>query len=183
MPSFTASAGCRRPAPPALHPQIHFSWRLCARAVGNFCRHRAQRPVVQRYGSAAATLLLHVKHWRERFANNRAQAPVICDERFCRMWGILSRRCRARIPSRLAHGVSIAPFDQARRGADHARFHDRRRANRVCEGDAKRTSLASILCAELSAMTLRGFNPCTKRREVLGSIRTASTVHWLSPSS
>jgi cyclopropane-fatty-acyl-phospholipid synthase len=27
-----------------------------------------------------------VKHWRERFAKNRAQAVAICDERFCRMW-------------------------------------------------------------------------------------------------
>ncbi|MGA7031386.1 MAG: class I SAM-dependent methyltransferase, partial [Pseudolabrys sp.] len=27
-----------------------------------------------------------VKHWRERFAKNRAQAAAIYDERFCRMW-------------------------------------------------------------------------------------------------
>ena len=27
-----------------------------------------------------------VKHWRERFANNRARAAAIYDERFCRMW-------------------------------------------------------------------------------------------------
>jgi len=27
-----------------------------------------------------------VKHWRERFAQNRAQAVATCDERFCRMW-------------------------------------------------------------------------------------------------
>jgi cyclopropane-fatty-acyl-phospholipid synthase len=27
-----------------------------------------------------------VKHWRERFAKNRAQAVAIYDERFCRMW-------------------------------------------------------------------------------------------------
>ena len=27
-----------------------------------------------------------IKHWRERFAKNRAKAAVIYDERFCRMW-------------------------------------------------------------------------------------------------
>jgi cyclopropane-fatty-acyl-phospholipid synthase len=27
-----------------------------------------------------------VKHWRERFAKNRAQAVAIYDEKFCRMW-------------------------------------------------------------------------------------------------
>ena len=27
-----------------------------------------------------------VKHWRERFAKNRARAAAIYDERFCRMW-------------------------------------------------------------------------------------------------
>ena len=27
-----------------------------------------------------------VKHWRERFAKNRARAATIYDERFCRMW-------------------------------------------------------------------------------------------------
>ena len=27
-----------------------------------------------------------VKHWRERFAANRAKAVAITDERFCRMW-------------------------------------------------------------------------------------------------
>ena len=27
-----------------------------------------------------------IKHWRERFAKNRAQAAAIYDERFCRMW-------------------------------------------------------------------------------------------------
>jgi hypothetical protein len=27
-----------------------------------------------------------VKHWRERFAKNRARAASIYDERFCRMW-------------------------------------------------------------------------------------------------
>ena len=27
-----------------------------------------------------------VKHWRERFAKNRARAAMIYDERFCRMW-------------------------------------------------------------------------------------------------
>src|SRR6185312_26709 len=38
----------------------------------------------------AEVLRLHyyytVKHWRERFAQNRAQAAAICGERFCRMW-------------------------------------------------------------------------------------------------
>jgi cyclopropane-fatty-acyl-phospholipid synthase len=27
-----------------------------------------------------------VKHWRQRFAANRAKAAEIYDERFCRMW-------------------------------------------------------------------------------------------------
>jgi cyclopropane-fatty-acyl-phospholipid synthase len=27
-----------------------------------------------------------IKHWRERFAQNRAKAAAIYDERFCRMW-------------------------------------------------------------------------------------------------
>jgi len=38
----------------------------------------------------AEVLRLHyyytVKHWRERFARNRAQAAAICGEKFCRMW-------------------------------------------------------------------------------------------------
>jgi cyclopropane-fatty-acyl-phospholipid synthase len=27
-----------------------------------------------------------IRHWRERFAKNRAKAAEIYDERFCRMW-------------------------------------------------------------------------------------------------
>jgi cyclopropane fatty-acyl-phospholipid synthase-like methyltransferase len=53
-----------------------------------------------------------VKHWRERFAKNRARAASIYDERLCRMWEILSRCRRTRILARLSHGVSIAAVDQ-----------------------------------------------------------------------
>ena len=44
-----------------VHPQIHLSRRLCARAVGDFRRNRALRSVVQRYGSTSAALSPHDK--------------------------------------------------------------------------------------------------------------------------
>ena len=74
-----------------------------------------------------------VKHWRERFAKKprpgrgdvrRAVLPDV---------GILSRRRRTRVPSRLAYGIPIAAFDPTRFSPDHARFHGRRRAGGLRE--------------------------------------------------
>ena len=68
-----------------------------------------------------------VKHWRERFAKNRREAAAIYDERFCRMWEFYLAAVELEFLHGSQHGVSAAAVDQARRGADHARFHGRRR--------------------------------------------------------
>ena len=125
MPSFTASAGCRRPARPAPSSANTLSRRYVPALSETFA-------ATERCGlwcDDMEVLRLHyhytVRHWRERFAKNRL-GPRRSAMKILPDVGILSRCRRTRIPSRLAHGVSITAFNQARRRADHTRFHGRR---------------------------------------------------------
>ena len=72
-----------------------------------------------------------IRHWRERFAKNRARAAEINDERFCRMWEFYL----AAVELEFLHGSHmvfqiVIAKTLGRRAADPG-LHGRRRACRA----------------------------------------------------
>ena len=69
-----------------------------------------------------------VKHWRERFAENRVKAVAVTNERFCRMWEFYL----AAVELEFLHGshmvFQLLLSTKRECGADHARFYGRFRA-------------------------------------------------------
>jgi hypothetical protein len=87
-----------------------------------------------------------LRHWRARFAANRARAAELYDERFCRMWEyylaavdvgfLMARTWCSRSPSR-----------RGRRSADHSRLHGT--ASRMSQRGSRSTNGATgtLQCA------------------------------------
>ena len=124
MPSSTASAACCRRAAPGPSSASTSS-------QAPTCPHcRRSSPSTERQALWVAdmeVLRLHyhhtLRHWRERFAANRALAAALYDERFCRMWEYYLAAVDVGFLNGSNMVFQLAALGAGRRGADRARLH------------------------------------------------------------